>query len=217
MTMGLFDIFNEWRKSELSAGLRKGSSPRRKKKKSDSDPEKARIIRKLKHRMKYLELEHEDIREKLKSAKDHFFSAIQRYCQENPSAKNPLVPKEQKKEAKQEKASFGDELKNIYREIVKATHPDLQQENDEELTEALISAANAKQENEIDKLINISFDLDIDISNISIELIEDIEKSLEEKQAKINKMRKDVAIVWHYGTEEQKKALIVQICPLEKD
>jgi len=217
MTMGLFDIFNEWRKSELSAGLRKGSSPRRKKKKSDSDPEKARIIRKLKHRMKYLELEHEDIREKLKSAKDHFFSAIQRYCQENPSAKNPLVPKEQKKEAKQEKASFGDELKNIYREIVKATHPDLQQENDEELTEALISAANAKQENEIDKLINISFDLDIDISDISIELIEEIEEKLKLKEFEIQKMRKDNSILYYHASEEQKKKFIEQVCPIKKE
>jgi len=208
-------MFNEWKKRELSTFTDK-ERPRNKKK-AQSNPEKARIIRKLKHHMKYLELEHEDAKEKLKLAKDNFFTAIQTYCQEHPSAKNPLVPKGPEEKGKPEKHEFPDELKNIYREIVKATHPDHHREDDEELTEVLISATTARQDNKIDKLINISFDLDIDISNISMELIEDIEKSLKEKQTKINKMRKDVAIVWYYATDEQKAALIRQICPIPKD
>ena len=213
--MGLFDIFNEWKKRELSAFTDKQRS--RNKKKPKLNPEKARIIRKLKHRMKYLELEDDDVREKLKIAKDDFFTAIQIYCQEHPSAKNPLVAKGPEEKNKPEKHNFPDELKNIYREIVKATHPDHHQEDDEELTETLINATTARHENKIDKLINISFDLDIDISSISMDLIEDIEKSLEEKQSKINKMRKDVALVWYYATDEQRAALIRQICPLTKD
>ncbi len=117
--MGLFDIFNQWRKQELSTDLRPRSKRKGKGKKLDAiDPEKAKIIRKLKHKTKYLELDHEDAREKLHTAKTEFFTAIAEYCSKNPEAQNPLVPvgPDGKDEA-EEPAEFSDDLKTIYREL----------------------------------------------------------------------------------------------------
>lgn len=215
--MGLFDIFNQWRKQELSTDLRPRSKRKSKGKKLNAiDPEKAKIIRKLKHKTKYLELEHEDAKEKLNTAKTEFFAAIMEYCSKNPEAQNPLGPVSQNKNDKdKEQAEFSDDLKMIYREIMRATHPD-KHPGDEELEEMCISATQAKQENKLEDLINLSFDLDIDISNISLDLIEEIEQALAEKQKQIEKMRKDNAMLWYYAPEDRRAMFIKQICPTPK-
>lgn len=217
-TMGIFDIFRNWQKNELGQFSEKKGQKKKSKKSSSIDPEKAKIMRKLKHKSKYLELEYEEAKEILEIAKTEFFTSIQEYCQANPEAKNPLCPVEPNKKKDKTDMDFPDELKTIYREIIKATHPDHHQEGDEEeLTETLISATHAKQENKIEDLINISFDLDIDISNISLDLIEEVEKGLRKKEIKIKKMRKNNAVVWYYAPPDQRKIFIERICPIKKE
>jgi hypothetical protein len=215
--MSLFDIFNKWRKQELSMGVDK---PHGKRKKSDgkpaADPEKARIIRKLKHHTKYLELEHDEVKEKFTIAKTKFFQEIEAYCRKRPDAKNPLVPVSTEKSHEQSIEDFPEDLKIIYREIIKATHPDLHPD-DEDLADICISATQAKQDSKIEDLINISFDLDIDVSNMSVELIEEVEKALKEKEEDIQKMRQDTAMMWYHATTDQQDELIKKICPIEKE
>jgi hypothetical protein len=90
--MSIFDMFNQWRKHELSPDLRPRSQKKNKnKKEKDIDPEKARIIRKLKHRTKYLDLEHKDTQEEMHTAKTSFFTAIAEYCSK-PRFKKPPGP-----------------------------------------------------------------------------------------------------------------------------
>ena len=220
MTMSIFDIFHKWRKQELSEHVKPKKKARRKrgkKNKEPANPEKARIIRKLKYHMKSLDLEHEEVKETFITAKTNFFHALETYCRENPSATNPLVPAEKKKG--KDKVSFEDfpeDLKTIYREIIKATHPD-KHPDDEELGEICISATQAKQNNKIEDLINISFDLDIDVSNMSVELIEEIESALKKKEAKIEEMRKDTSMMWYHATKDQQDALIKQLCPIKEE
>lgn len=213
--MSIFDVFNKWRKQELSPELRKKKQKNKKKRKEAIDPEKAKIIRKLKHHAKYLELEFKDVEELLSKAKAEFFAAILAYCSSNPEAANPLGPAKKEKKEKEEE-EFPEELKKVYREIVKATHPDHNPEADEEIKDIFLAATNAKEENKLEDLINISFDLDIDISNISLELIEEIEEKLKLKELEIQKMRKDNSILYYHASEEQKKKFIEQICPIQK-
>jgi hypothetical protein len=182
--------------------------------KKEIDPEKAKIIRKLKHKTKYLDIEYEEVLDLLSEAKLNFFNTIREYCTKNPTAENPLQPIEQEREkGDNNKNVDSEEVKSIYREIVKATHPDKNPGTEEEAKEIFINASQAKEQNKIEDLINISFDLDIDISDISIGLIEEIENSLLEKELEIQKMRKDTAIQWYNSPQDIKNKLIEQICP----
>ena len=182
--------------------------------KKEIDPEKAKIIRKLKHKTKYLDIEYEEVLDLLSEAKLNFFNTIREYCAKNPTAENPLQPIEQEREkGDNNKNVDSEEVKSIYREIVKATHPDKNPGTEEEAKEIFINASQAKEQNKIEDLINISFDLDIDISDISIGLIEEIENSLLEKELEIQKMRKDTAIQWYNSPQDIKNKLIEQICP----
>jgi ribosomal protein L12E/L44/L45/RPP1/RPP2 len=214
--MSIFDVFNKWRKQELSPELRKKKQKNKKKRKEAINPEKAKIIRKLKHHAKYLELEFKDVEELLSKAKAEFFAAILSYCSANPEAVNPLGPAKKEKE-EEEEGEFPEELKKVYREIVKATHPDRHPEAGEEIKGIFLAATSAKEKNKLEDLINISFDLDIDISDISIELIEEIEEKLKLKEFEIQKMRRDNSIIYHHATSEQKEAFVKQVCPKKEE
>ena len=76
----VFDIFKKWKKQELQVGDGKPRSKKRQLKQDSVDPEKAKIIRKLKYRTKYLDLEHEDLRGMRDIAKKEFFEEILKYC-----------------------------------------------------------------------------------------------------------------------------------------
>lgn len=205
-------MFKKWKKEELDKYNPKKNNKNPKKGKN---PEKRKIMRKLKHKMKYLEIEYEEVEELLNKSKLEFFNAIRDFCTKNPSATCPLQPVASTEEKIKEIENL-DEVKTIYREIVKATHPDKHPGEEEGVKEIFINASQAKDENKIEDLINISFGLNIDISNISIDLIEEIEQSLEDKQNKINQMRKDTSILWYTSTDDVKDKLIKQICPIPK-
>jgi len=217
--VGLFDIFNKWRKQELSTHVDRTQKRKRKRKRKkkrskpdQADPEKAKIIRKLKYHTKYLDLEYDEVKEAFATAKTKFFQEIEAYCRKYADAKNPLVPASSEKKDNPDFDDFPEDLKIIYREIIKATHPDTHP-GDEELAEICVSATQAKHDSKVEDLINISFDLDIDVSNMSVELIEEIEKALKDKEEDIQKMRKDTAMMWYYATPEQQESLIKKICP----
>lgn len=207
----MFEDFKSWKKNEIDKFNPKGPKGR-----SKGNTEKSKLIRKLKHKTKYLEIEYEDAKELLEEAKSCFFNAIRKFLQDNPNAENPLKITEIEKNDNQKRNLSNDEVKNIYREIVKATHPDKNPGEEEEAKQMFITASEAKQKNKIEDLINISFDLEIDLSDISIELIEDIEKSLEKKESKIQKMSNDIAVKWFRSSEEKQLEIIKSICPIKK-
>lgn len=210
----MFDMFKNWKRQEIDKYNTSGKS--KKKQHEEIDPEKAKIIRKLKHKTKYLDIEFQETSDLLEKAKNEFFSSIRDFCTKNPDAVSPLcnIPKEDNKERK-DKSEDSEEVKSIYREIAKATHPDKNPGEEEEAKQMFITASEAKENNKIEDLINISFDLDIDISNISIELIEELELSLIKKEKKIQEMRQDTSVKWFNSPQDIRDQLILQICPIK--
>lgn len=212
--MDFFESFKKWEKEEL--GKYRPSSNKKRKRKKNNNSEKNKFLLRLKHKSKYLSIEMEILEEELSEAKQKMFASIIEYCANNPNCKNPLVADKthDKPEAKEVTDSEADEVKSLYREIAKVTHPDLK---DEELTEMFISATEAKETNKIEDLIEISFDLDIDLSEISIDFLEKIEKELCEKEKTIQEKRKDIALQWSKASKTQQNDLIKLMCPEQKD
>lgn len=212
--MEFLDLFKKWKKEELDK--HNTHSKKKKKLKKVNNSEKNKILLRLKHRSKYLSIEMDLVNEQLQEAKSKMFEAIIKYCQEHPEAKNPLVPdKESAKESVQQiTEAEEDEAKALYREIAKATHPD---KEGKDLTEVFIHATEAKDTNKIDELVEISFDLDIDLTEISVDFLEKIEKDLNEKEKIIKDKRQDIALQWMQASKDQRSQLIKMICPIEKN
>ena len=211
--MDPFDSFKKWKQLEIDP-LNPKSTKKLFSKKTKANTQKNKIISRLKHKSKYLSMEMEIIDEKLELCRQEMFLAIKLYCQENPKSKNPLVSSaEEKAKPKEINDAQKSEALALYREIAKIAHPDKHQE-DEELEKLFINATEAKQLNKINDLVNISLDLDIDISNISIDLIERLEQELNEKEKKIQQKRSDISIIWFDSDEDQKNKIIKQICSL---
>lgn len=212
----MFDIFKKWKKQELDK-FRPENKKRNKKSKPRDNSPKAKLIRKLKHKTRYLEIEYEEAEDLLTKSKVKFYQAIAEYCKENPNAQNPLGPIKKEDKKSEEGNLAQEEIKAIYREIAMATHPDKHPDAGEEVYETFNKATKAKDQNKIDDLINISLDLDIDLSQISMELIEELEKSLSKKEQEIKNMNNDLAVNWSRASEETQNKLIKSICPQKKD
>lgn len=209
-----FESFKKWHNSnELS----KRSHPKRKKA-EPKDRQKSKMIRRLRRRTRYLADEEEHLLNLKQKATAAFHASINEYCQNNPNAENPLRPVDVKsKKEKQTDTAWSDEIKSLYREIALLTHPDKQHEDPEEMLDFFRTATTAKEDNKLEDLVNISFDLEIDISNISMDLVEEIEKNLDKKEIKIVEIRKDAAIFWFKANKETQQSMIKQMCPIKKD
>ena len=211
-----FKLFKKWRKGAALEKRRKQNT--NKETKSDPDnSEKNKVIRRLKHRTEYLVEEEKYVKELKAKATAQFHAAIMEYCKENQEAISPLREVEIEKPQKKDNAELPEEMKLLYREIAKMTHPDKQHEDQEAMIEIFREATMAKDEQKLEELINISFGLDIDISEISIDLFDQIEADLNEKEKRIVKMRGDAAIVWYQANKEEQDKLIKRICPTPKE
>lgn len=211
-----FKLFKKWRASSALDKVRKKKGKQKPEEPRGSDGEKNKIIRRLKHRTEYLIEEENYVKDLKDKATAQFHGAISSYCEENPQAKNPLSLVDIKKPEKKEKPELPEEIKFLYREIARMTHPDKQHENEEVMIEIFREATEAKDEQRLEDLINISFGLDIDISEISIELFDQIERDLDEKEKRIVQMRGDSSIVWYQSNKTRQDELIKKMCPIPK-
>ena len=211
--MDPFESFKKWKSLEIDP-LNPKVNKKRTNKQEKKNTEKSKIISRLKYKSKYLEIELEFIDEKLEICRKEMFTEINNYCKNNENTRNPLVSSyEEKPETKQINRAQKSEALALYREIAKVAHPDKNKDN-ENLEDLFINATEAKELNKVNDLVNISLDLDIDISNISIDLIERLEQELNEKEKKLEEKRKDISITWFESNQEQRDSIIKQICSL---
>lgn len=162
---------------------------------------------KLRHKALYINLEYEETDEIFNFARANFISSMFQFCSDN-KIEAPF------ESCKPNKAQEGDseldssEVKELYREIVKSTHPDmlsgLSEEEIEERAELYRQAVEGKRQGDFEKILKVALELDINIKNLTSEYLTEIENAINKMESEINKMKNDLMYKWYYcGVEEQ--------------
>ena len=169
-------------------------------------------FKKLKHHITYLNMEYDELFNVFKYAKETFISNMFAYCSDNkitsPFSQNKDKKSKSKKQDKQQ-------VKDLFREIVKQTHPDKTKDLPEEEVEARAElyqeATEGKMSGDFNKILKVALELDIEINNINFELIETLEQAISKMEDKINNIEKDVMYRWYYSTPENQTSIFNQI------
>lgn len=171
----------------------------------------SRQFKKLKHKMSYLNMEHEEISDIFQHAKQKFISAMFKYCRDNDK-KSPFS---EGKDTKKEAEDSPEEIKELYREIVKNTHPDktqnLSEEEIESRAELYHEATDGKTSGDLHKILKVALELNIEIDSLSEELINTLESEIIKVESHISKMQKDIMYRWYYADPDQQKKIFQQI------
>jgi len=172
----------------------------------------SRQFKKLKHYLTYLNMEHDEMFDVFKHAKETFISKMFAYCSENK-----LTPPFKQEAAQQNKKEKVDKQKNkeLYREIVKQTHPDktqnLSEEEIESRAELYQEATDGKMSGDFNKLLKVALELDIEITNINEELIQTLEEAISKMEKKITSIEKDIMYKWYYCNPKQQESIFNQL------
>lgn len=169
-------------------------------------------FKKLKHKALYIDAEYEETREVFTCAQHEFVSSMFSYCSER-KIHPPLG--ENKKDNKRDKGDHSDEIKDLYREIVKATHPDktknLSEEEIESRNELYNEAVQGKQEGDFWGLFKAALELDITLKNLSFDYLKEMEDSINKVQVKIEKMQNDLMYKWYFCEKDIKKDIFSKL------
>ena len=169
---------------------------------------------KLRHKALYINLEYEEIDEVFTYAKDTFISEMFKYCSER-KIKPPLNegPTEESKANTEEVDN--EEVKELYREIVKNTHPDmlegLSDDEMEERADLYRKAVEGKKDGDFYKILKVALELDISVKIITYEYLDEIEKAINKMQAEINNMKSDLMFRWYYCSQEDRNNIFNQL------
>ena len=166
---------------------------------------------KLKHKISYLNIEYEEINDIFKHARDTFISTMFEYCSrkglEPPFKKECDTPNKKQKNRKQ--------IKELYREIAKQTHPDktngLSEEEIEARAELYQQATSGKASGDFNKILQVALDLDIEIQDINPELLDTIEHEIRKMENKISKIKQDIMYKWYYADPDTQLQIFEQI------
>ena len=170
---------------------------------------------KLKHKAMYLDMEYEEVSEKFKQHKMNFISSMMSFCSENkltspfsePPDKTRNEKEVERKEKKQEKKKFDDlKTNDIFREIVKKTHPDMNR--DCENTELYSEAVKAKKKGDFRKIIKVATELNVKIDKVSPQIIKYLREEIQKIEFHIQQMKGDLMYQWGESDESHKKTII---------
>ena len=169
-------------------------------------PKKQPSLKKLTLKIKYLNLELEEVKETFThyNAKwyEYLVSLEQTYKIEIFPRSEKKVEKSSKKDSDLEKINLKrdrkqDELfKTLYRDIAKQAHPD-KNNNDPDKVRLLRHATRAKNTDDLITMLDICDTLEIDTPTLSAHHIEIIEKNIKTKEEQINCIKNQDP--WVYG------------------
>jgi hypothetical protein len=100
------------------------------------------------------------------------------------------------------------DLRKLYRKIAAKTHPD--KNNDEKKSNIFPQAAKAYQDNDLGKLIELSYDAQIEDFELSKESILLLEKNIVLIKKKIDILKSSAAWSWHNSESDKQKDKIVE-------
>lgn len=172
---------------------------------------------KLKHKMSYLNMEYEEVSEVFSHAKKTFISTMFEYCSRkkiNP----PFTEGEECKGNPKEKDQ--NQIKELYREIVKQTHPDktanLTKEEMDFRSNLYQQATSGKLSGDLSQVLQVALDLDIEIQDINPSLLKSIELEIEKKELEISKIKGDIMYKWYYLSPEDQQSLFENLTKGQK-
>jgi hypothetical protein len=168
---------------------------------------------KLKHKALYIDAEYEETCEIFSFAQSEFISRMFSFCSNRKI--HPPLGENKKSDESKEKIETSEEMKDLYREIVKVTHPDktknLDNEEIQERTELYQEAVRGKQKGDYWGIFKAALELGVPIKKLSFEYIEELEKTITKLEEKIQKMQGDLMYKWYYCDEQSQQNIFEQL------
>lgn len=175
----------------------------------------AKQFRKLRHKALYLSEEYEEISEEYDEARHLFISSMFQYCAEK-KIQSPLSEKtKDRQEEKELPTKSSEETKELYREIVKETHPDKTKDLDKKEIKSrnklYRAAVEGKKKGDFWGILKAALELDIDFKNISEQFIKDVEQSITNIEKEISKIKSDIMYKWYLSPPDVKQSIFQQL------
>lgn len=171
-------------------------------------------IKKIIQEYKLLEIEEEWKNELINSNKETFLKEIHQLRGSSNETEDQEIPvaKEDVESDICKKSQMSDNIKKIFREIVKLTHPDktIRKNNRSELNDLYIRAKIASEESNIYELLVISDILSISWS-IDISEKKILEDNLEDKRNKLKSIESSYIWLWIKAESVEEKYKIVNL------
>jgi len=169
---------------------------------------------KLKHKALYIDAEYEEVCDVFSHAKSEFISNMFSYCADR-KLRPPLSDDNKKADASKDDAETSEEMKDLYREIVKATHPDKTQNLDEneieERTQLYQEAVSGKQKGDYWGIFKAALELGVPIKKLSFSYIEELECAISDIEKKTNTIKNDLMYKWYYADENIQASIFEQL------
>ena len=173
----------------------------------------AKKFNKLKHKLAYLNLEHEDCKDIFKIAREAFVSNMFKYCGEN-DLEAPFAQVDNKKKSGPN-TLITDEEKDLYREIIMKTHPDklsgLSEKDIEEKSELYQEAIKGKEDGDFNKILKVALELEIELETMSPDILNRIEEEVVLLDKKIKDIKNDLMWKWYYCNKAQQEEIFRQL------
>lgn len=196
------DLFGEKDKKELGE-----YEPKNKNFKKNKSIDKAKLkktFNKLRHKAIYLNIEHEEIMENFEEIRRKFVAKMFEFCKDK-DVEAPFVSVENKKDNKTSLSNK--EINNLFREIVKKTHPDLSKKNKQDQIEFYNEAVQGKKAGDFRKILKVALELNIKIKEVSPGLIDQLNKEIKSMQEQIKNIKNDIMYKWSNSDQNQKLAI----------
>jgi hypothetical protein len=169
---------------------------------------------KLKHKALYIDAEYEETCDVFSHAKSEFISNMFSYCADR-KLRPPLSDDNKKADASKDDSETSEEMKDLYREIVKATHPDKTQNLDEdeieERTQLYQEAVSGKQKGDYWGIFKAALELGVPIKKLSFSYIEELERAISDIENKTNKIKNDLMYKWYYADKNIQSSIFEQL------
>ena len=168
---------------------------------------------KLKHKALYIDAEYEEVCDVFSFAKSEFISDMFSYCSSRKI--HPPLSDNQKKDESLDKIETSEEMKDLYREIVKATHPDktknLEEHEIEERTELYQEAVAGKQKGDYWGIFKAALELGVPIKKLSFDYLDELEQAISGIEEKTNKIKNDLMYKWYYCDQKMRENIFEQL------
>jgi len=163
-------------------------------------------FKKLRHKALYLSMEYEELVEEFEEVRHRFISKMLEYCKD----KKIQDPFESVAPGKKQKENLSDgDMNELFREIVKKTHPDLNKNlTDDEVEDRLElynEAVKGKQGGDFRKILQVALELNVKIKTITPEFIHQLRSEIQKMNKNMKYIREDIMYKWHKASKEDKE------------